>query len=281
MNCNELRKYVHPYLDDELDVQRNLEILEHLNACDPCRELFDAEEAAWERVRLVASAEKAPPRFRDDLQRALNGIDQRPSWKRAAAYLVPLTAAATVALVLLLNQETQTPHGGHTIEDHGAGIAFAVSHFNRLRADATGAGTTLLSREFLDRHDDMERLDAEGARKIYRELVGPAAVIPSTLRGKRIHGAVHQASMNGRPVPGLLLSDQREQEYGLYVLDANQAEIKDMHPLGSDGVHSAIRLDRCRGCHVIAVTRGDRVFIFVTQARRAVEDAIALARETF
>jgi hypothetical protein len=87
--------------------------------------------------------------------------------------------------------------------------------------------------------------------------------------------------MSGSEVRGLLLSDQKDQKYGLYVLDTRRAGIRNMHPLGSEGMHVDIRLDRCRGCNVIAVTRGERVYIFVTQATGAVKDAIALARETF
>ena len=33
MDCNELNKYLYPFLDDELDMSQNLEVLAHLNVC--------------------------------------------------------------------------------------------------------------------------------------------------------------------------------------------------------------------------------------------------------
>lgn len=287
MNCGECRKHVHPYLGSELEVQINLEILEHLNACSHCREIFDTEEAAWERVRSVIGAEHAPDAFRASLPQVLAHTDRRETWSRTFAYAVPLAIAAALA-VFLLSERATDPHQdlipklrGHTHEVHGAGITFAVGHWLQLNDDARDRDVTLLSRAFLEHHDEMEELDAEGAREVYKELMGPSAEIPYALRGKQIRGAAHQTEMEGTPVKGLLLSDHKDQKFGLYVLDVEKAGIADMHPLGSEGMHEDVRLDRCRGCHVIAVTRDDKVYIFVTQDELGVQSTIDLARETF
>lgn len=287
MNCQACRKHLHPYMDSELEVQQNLEILEHLNACSPCREIFGAEEAAWERVRSVIGVERAPDAFRESLPRVLADADRRETWRKALGYVVPLGIAAAFAIFMLSekvtdpHQNLNPHHGGHNHRDHGPGVTFAVSHWLQLDKDAKDRDVTLLSREFLEHHDEMEELDAEGARRLYKDLMGPTAEIPHALRGKGIEGAAHETEMDGTPVHGLLLSDHKQQKYGLYVLDAEKAGLADMHPLGSQGMHEGVRLDRCRGCHVIAITREDKVYIIVTQNKLGVDSAIELARGTF
>ncbi len=33
MNCNDARKYFYAFLDNELDVEKNIEVLAHLDMC--------------------------------------------------------------------------------------------------------------------------------------------------------------------------------------------------------------------------------------------------------
>ncbi|MCF6155104.1 MAG: zf-HC2 domain-containing protein [Candidatus Brocadia sp.] len=36
MNCNNMRKYFYASLDGEPDVEKNIEVLSHLNVCHAC-----------------------------------------------------------------------------------------------------------------------------------------------------------------------------------------------------------------------------------------------------
>jgi len=96
MSCDEIRRWISPYLDSELDPHTNFEIAQHLESCAECREVFEAEcqletslaaslapdpptQAAWDRaVRRTV----APPVWRS------------PRWQVAAAALGLLLALA-------------------------------------------------------------------------------------------------------------------------------------------------------------------------------------------
>ena len=48
-----------------------------------------------------------------------------------------------------------------------------------------------------------------------------------------------------------------------------------------DGVTQDLRIERCRSCHVIGVTRGDKVFILVTRPDASIDPMIDLVRRSF
>lgn len=288
MNCHDCRKHLHPYLDSELEVQQNLDILQHLNACTECARIFEIEEASWERVRSTFADDGASESFRAEIPRLLATADQRDTWRRALGYIVPLGVAAAFLIHLQVtsgsgDQRSAPGKPGWTppVHAHGPGIEFAVSNFLSANKSAQERGTKLLSKKFLETHGSFNELDADEARSRYLALMGPGAAIPSALRGKRIHGAMADAEFAGTNVHSLLLSNHKEQVFGVYVLDREKAGIDDMHDLGSEGMREDYRLERCRSCNVITVTRGDKVFIFVTHDLGSVKPAIELARETF
>ncbi|MCP5004518.1 MAG: hypothetical protein GY941_11365 [Planctomycetes bacterium] len=60
MNCNNVRKYFYAFTDNELNVDKNLEILEHLNICYGCSQKMERERLIHKRVRETVSQVKAP-----------------------------------------------------------------------------------------------------------------------------------------------------------------------------------------------------------------------------
>ena len=297
MNCHDCRKHLHPYLDSELEVQQNLDVLQHLNACPECARIFELEEASWEHARAALDDDGAAPAFRESIPALLAGVDRRETWRRAIGYVVPLGAAAALLVTLQLlgtfdeerlTDDTQTGpptisvgHRHGLMHDHGPGVELAVGDFLGHLQDAKRAGHKLLSKSFFDTHGQFSELNAESARAEFLKLMGHAASVPSALRGKGIHGAMADREIDGTKLQSLLLADHKEQVYGLYVLDRQTAGVHDMHDLGSEGMRDDFVLDRCRSCNVITVTNGEKVFIFVTHAVGGVRPAIELVRETF
>ncbi|MFQ5687311.1 MAG: anti-sigma factor family protein [Candidatus Scalindua sp.] len=60
MNCNEARKYFYAFLDDELDVDKNIEVLAHLDMCCECGQRMEKERQIQTRVRETICEVKAP-----------------------------------------------------------------------------------------------------------------------------------------------------------------------------------------------------------------------------
>ncbi len=120
MNCQQFRKYVSAFADGELDVEHNLEALEHLNMCQVCAaRVADIQQLKAALVR-VTPQEPAPQRLRDRILGALSaeggadveihmGDDEsgdtivlRPTARRRAGYLVPVAMAAAVLFAVTL-----------------------------------------------------------------------------------------------------------------------------------------------------------------------------------
>lgn len=57
MKCPEVRQRIYLFLDNELEVQENLEILAHLDFCTDCKERFESEKQLEEIYRNQFSAE--------------------------------------------------------------------------------------------------------------------------------------------------------------------------------------------------------------------------------
>lgn len=60
MNCNSSRKYFYAFLDDELDVERNIEVLAHLDVCCECSQRMEKERRLQTRIRETVCEVKAP-----------------------------------------------------------------------------------------------------------------------------------------------------------------------------------------------------------------------------
>ncbi len=60
MNCNDVRKYFYAFLDDELDVEKNIEVLAHADMCCECGQRMEKERQLQIRIRETVCAVKAP-----------------------------------------------------------------------------------------------------------------------------------------------------------------------------------------------------------------------------
>lgn len=61
MNCTDVRKYFYAFLDNELGVERNIEVLVHINMCHACGLKIERERLLKERVKETVCKVKAPP----------------------------------------------------------------------------------------------------------------------------------------------------------------------------------------------------------------------------
>lgn len=60
MNCTDVRKYFYAFLDNELDVERNIEVLSHINMCHACGVKIERERLLQERVKETVCKIKVP-----------------------------------------------------------------------------------------------------------------------------------------------------------------------------------------------------------------------------
>lgn len=60
MNCNDVRTYFYAFLDDELDVEKNIEVLAHVDMCCECGKRMEKERLLQKRIRETVCTVKAP-----------------------------------------------------------------------------------------------------------------------------------------------------------------------------------------------------------------------------
>ena len=71
MNCTETHNLLHGYLDGELDLVRNLEFEQHLQACPACSQSLEQQQHLRTAVSAAGLYLRAPAPLRERLQRRL------------------------------------------------------------------------------------------------------------------------------------------------------------------------------------------------------------------
>jgi len=87
MQCDEIRRWISPHLDSELDPHTNFEIAQHLDGCAACRQAFEAERQLETSVAASLSSDPQTEAAWDQaVHRAIAGSRSRPRrWQLAVA----------------------------------------------------------------------------------------------------------------------------------------------------------------------------------------------------
>lgn len=98
MRCHEAEHRVDPFMDGELSVPENLQVLEHLNLCRACAAVYEGEKALRAALKTQLGSEKAPRSVHDRLSRvsAPAGEPPRRRWGALAAAVFFVTLAASL-----------------------------------------------------------------------------------------------------------------------------------------------------------------------------------------
>lgn len=107
MKCHESKRHLDLFMDGELSVQENLKVLEHLNLCRPCADIYEGEKALRAMLRARAGSVLAPPGLAERLL-----ADEAPAAAPVRFFsrrrFLPAAAAAgffVVALTLLFSAQ--------------------------------------------------------------------------------------------------------------------------------------------------------------------------------
>lgn len=96
MDCGDFQKFVHVFLDGELDARDQGEIAGHLRSCASCREQAQFQQAFRGAVRRALPPEPPPPYLEARVRARLAEAVANSRWAFLRALAVP--AAATVAV---------------------------------------------------------------------------------------------------------------------------------------------------------------------------------------
>ena len=105
MNCNDVRKYFYAFLDDELDVEKNIEVLAHVDMCCECGQRMEKERLLQKRVKETVYAIKAPAYLTESI---LKKTEEQPNFfvlfvknLLSGRRLVPVAGIAAAIIILV------------------------------------------------------------------------------------------------------------------------------------------------------------------------------------
>lgn len=103
MNCRSFIRFLGAFADDELDTEKNIEALEHLNMCAHCAAKVAEIQLLKRSLTRVFSGERASDRLRERVRDAIADESSRRvrRFPQPRRWVVPLGMAAAIAFVWL------------------------------------------------------------------------------------------------------------------------------------------------------------------------------------
>lgn len=126
MICQEVHKLIHPYLDDELDLVRSLEIEAHLKDCQTCAHAYNELRSLHSAVSDTTLRFEPPAALRNRIRSALrdeSGATNRPlrlswRWMIPAVSFATLVIFASVLIALLSRPSTSDLMAQEIVSSH-------------------------------------------------------------------------------------------------------------------------------------------------------------------
>lgn len=100
MNCMQVQRLVHGYVDGELDLAHHLEVEQHADGCAHCKAVLDGLLSLRTALKSADLAYRAPASLRERL-RAAPLVERRPSPRRRRYSWAMVSTAAAVLLTVL------------------------------------------------------------------------------------------------------------------------------------------------------------------------------------
>ena len=114
MDCPDVQKFIHAFLDGEFDEREQVRVRAHLQTCKQCRTMAQFEERLRQRLRQEQPKVVAPPELRARIRRALDDAEPREAWANRWLWkLIPAgVAAALLAGVVVSGRLEQSNEDG-------------------------------------------------------------------------------------------------------------------------------------------------------------------------
>jgi hypothetical protein len=120
-SCQRYRRYFDAYLDNELLVETNQDVLQHIGSCAECSRILDERQRARQFLRDAIGRESAPP----ELTAAIRGrLRERHTFFSSTTTRLVIASAAVLLLSVLAFQVSPWAPGGN---DNRAGLFQTIS----------------------------------------------------------------------------------------------------------------------------------------------------------
>lgn len=192
IDCDDVQRFLQPYLDGEIDGEERIFISAHLQSCEACQQIAGFEQAFRDTVRRHGDAPvEAPPQLRERVLRALDA-EERPEsrfvrWARVA---IPAAAAVLLVIGVGISKRGGVSSAAATLADQSIDW-----HRRDVPMDVTGSSPDTIRRFFSDKVPFAVRPPVFKQARTRTQLVGGRL---STLREHQAAYLVYQ--VGGRRV---------------------------------------------------------------------------------
>ncbi len=113
MTCDDFRRLISAYRDDEMEADDRRKVIEHMRSCDSCRNFAEEIDGLGDVLRKLPPA-PCPPDIEQAVIEKIQAFDQHASEKKSfwnGYYRIPrgVAWAAALALALLIIEVTVNP----------------------------------------------------------------------------------------------------------------------------------------------------------------------------
>lgn len=146
MSCQEVQKFIHPYLDGEIDEREWVALAAHIENCNNCQRLVQFEQTFRQSLKKSLKLTSAPPSLSVKLKNALDEIDEAESWSHRWLWrLIPAAAAILVVVGVFLSKSQEFSPLSTLAEDS---IAW---HRRHMPMDVSGSSLEQVQQFFSDK----------------------------------------------------------------------------------------------------------------------------------
>ncbi len=146
MDCQEVQKFIHAYLDGEFEDREGVAIAAHLEICQVCKNLAQFEGHFRRCLKKSMMGVVAPSSLRVQLQKALVEAEKPESWPRRWLWrLIPAAAAALLLVGVMFSKHQELAPPSSLVEQS------VEWHRLQLPMDIRGSSPELVQRFFSDK----------------------------------------------------------------------------------------------------------------------------------
>ena len=146
MDCPEVQKFIHAFLDGEFEEQERVQVTAHLQSCPECDRMAHFEQKLRQRLRQEQPEVTAPPELRARVRRALEEADSDRGWAgRWLWKLIPAAAAAALLAGVIVSGRQEQPNDDAVMRES---LAW---HRQAVPMDVTGPGLDRVRKYFSDK----------------------------------------------------------------------------------------------------------------------------------
>jgi putative zinc finger protein len=260
--CDKYRRSFDAYLDNELLVETNQDVLQHLNSCTECARILEGRARAKQLVRDAVTKEQAPPELVTALRSRLRS--ERPSFFAFNAVRWTMAAAAVLLLAIVGVGSLQLVRTGQLGDNDGVFPTLTSRVRELLRVGVNDhVHCAILSQRWKQLVSFDEMKASTGPRSLGPEFIDLVPAVEAKLgpEYKLIQG--HRCVINDRRYVHLILTGKNGAIVSLVITEKNKESFSQSDAVAvvrSSGI--PIYRDR-QGILEVAGFESDKYFAYV------------------